>query len=110
MLIFLYLYCDFTDLNMPKNSVLIIKKLREEIFSKEIISDYRVNEQDFTRKRKQPFGQVVLFMMNLLKKSMALEINNFLEHLNSKLDFQKVESFTLSAFVQKRKKNKARGF
>lgn len=95
---------------MSKNSVLIIKKLREEIFSKEIISDYRVNEQDFTRKRKQPFGQVVLFMMNLLKKSMALEINNFLEHLNSKLDFQKVESFTLSAFVQKRKKIKPEVF
>ena len=95
---------------MPKNSVLIIKKLREEIFSEEIILDYRVNEQDFTRKRKQPFGQVILFMLNLLRKSMALEISNFLEHLNSKLDLQKVESFTLSAFVQKRKKIKPKVF
>lgn len=95
---------------MPKNSILIIKKLREEIFSKEIISAYRVNEQDFTRKRKQPFGQVVLFMLNLLRKSMVIEINNFLEYLNSKLDSQKVENFTSSAFVQKRKKIKPEVF
>lgn len=95
---------------MPKNSILIIKKLREEIFSKEIIVDYRVNEQDFTRKRKQPFSQVLLFMLNLLRKSMAIEINNFLEYLNSKLESQKVENFTSSAFVQKRKKIKPEVF
>jgi hypothetical protein len=95
---------------MPKNSILIIKKLREEIFSKEIILDYRVNEQDFTRKRKQPFSQVLLFMLNLLRKSMAIEINNFLEYLNSKLESQKVENFTSSAFVQKRKKIKPEVF
>lgn len=95
---------------MPKNSILIIKKLREEIFSEEIILDYRVNEQDFTRKRKQPFSQVILFMLNLLRKSMAIEINNFLEYLNSKLESQKVENFTSSAFVQKRKKIKPEVF
>jgi hypothetical protein len=95
---------------MQKNSILIIKKLREEIFSKEIISNYKVSEQDFTRKRKQSFDQVLLFMLNLLRKSMAIEINNFLEYLNSKLDFQKVESFTSSAFVQKRKKIKPEVF
>jgi hypothetical protein len=95
---------------MPKNSILIIKKLREEIFSKEIILDYRVNEQDFTRKRKQPFSQLLLFMLNLLRKSMAIEINNFLEYLNSKLESQKVENFTSSAFVQKRKKIKPEVF
>ncbi len=97
-------------LNMQKNSILIIKKLREEIFSKDIISNYKVNEQDFTRKRKQSFDQVLLFMLNLLRKSMAIEINNFLEYLNSKLEFQKIESFTSSAFVQKRKKIKPEVF
>jgi hypothetical protein len=91
---------------MSKNSILIIKKLREVIFSKEIILDYRMKEQDFTRNRKQPFGGVLLFMLNLLKKSMVIEIDNFLQHLNSKLDCQKVKNFTSSAFVQKRKKIK----
>ncbi|MDA6072855.1 hypothetical protein NJT12_24865, partial [Flavobacterium sp. AC] len=84
--------------------------MREEIFSKEIILDYRVNEQDFTRKRKQPFSQLLIFMLNLLRKSMAIEINNFLEYLNSKLESQKVENFTSSAFVQKRKKIKPEVF
>lgn len=95
---------------MSKNSILIIKKLREVIFSKEIIADYRMREQDFTRNRKQPFSGVLLFMLNLLRKSMIIEIDNFLQHLNSKLDCQKVKNFTSSAFVQKRKKIKPEVF
>lgn len=95
---------------MSKSSILIIKQLREVIFSKEIILDYRMKEQDFTRNRKQPFGRVLLFMLNLLKKSMVIEIDNFLQHLNSKLDCQKVQNFTSSAFVQKRKKIKPEVF
>lgn len=89
---------------MSKNSISIIKQLRTVIFSEEIISEYKMNEQDFTRKRKQPFGQVLLFMLNLLRKSMVIEIDVFLQHLNSKLDYYTVQNFTSSAFVQKRKK------
>lgn len=95
---------------MSKNSILIIKKLRDVIFSKEIISDYRMKEQHFTRNRKQPFCRVLLFMLNLLRKSMVIEIDNFLQHLNSKLDLQRVDNFTSSAFVQKRKKIKPEVF
>ncbi|TRX22328.1 IS4 family transposase [Flavobacterium franklandianum] len=95
---------------MSKNSISIIKQLRKVIYSEEIISDYRMNEQDFTRKRKQPFCQVLLFMLNLLRKSMVIEIDIFLQHLNSKLDCHKVKNFTSSAFVQKRKKIKPEVF
>ena len=95
---------------MSNNSILIIKKLRDVIFSKEIISDYRMKEQHFTRNRKQPFCRVLLFMLNLLRKSMVIEIDNFLQHLNSKLDLQRVDNFTSSAFVQKRKKIKPEVF
>ena len=69
-----------------------------------------MKEQDFTRNRKQPFCRVLLFMLNLLRKSMVIEIDNFLQHLNSKLDFQRVDNFTSSAFVQKRKKIKPEVF
>lgn len=89
---------------MSKNSILIIKKLREVIFSKEIILDYRMKEQDFTRKRKQPFGGVLLFMFNLLRKSLIVEIDNFMQYLNLKVDSDSIQNFTSSAFVQKRKK------
>lgn len=50
---------------MQKASISIIEELREIIFSETIISDYKMNKQDFTRKRKQPFGSVLLFMFNL---------------------------------------------
>ena len=95
---------------MSKDSFLIIEKLREVIFSKEIISDYRMNQQDFTRNRKQPFCRILLFMANLLRKSMVVEIDNFLQYMNSKMDFQRVKNFTSSAFVQKRKKIKPEVF
>lgn len=89
-----------------KNSLFIIEKLKEVIFSKEIILEYRKSETDFTRKRKQPFGQMLLFMFNLVKKSLVIEIDNFVEFLNSKTDLNEVKDFTKSAFVQKRMKIK----
>lgn len=87
-----------------KNSLFIIEKLKEVIFSKEIILKYRNNETDFTRKRKQPFGQMLLFMFNLVKKSLVIEIDNFVEFLNSKTESKDLKDFTKSAFVQKRLK------
>jgi hypothetical protein len=95
---------------MPKNSVSIIKKLREVIFSEEIISDYKMNKQDFTRKRKQPFSEMLLFMFNLVRKSLVIEIDNFVQFLNSNLYTGNIKSFTKSAFVQKRVKIKPEVF
>ena len=63
-----------------------------------------MNDTDFTRKRKQPFGSVLLFMFNFLRKSLIIEIDNFMRHLNSKLGNSSVQDFTSSAFVQARKK------
>lgn len=89
---------------VKKNSYLILEKLREVIFSKEIILEYRTNKKDFSRKRKQPFGEMVLFMFNLVRKSLVIEIDNFVQYLNSKVESGAVQSFTKSAFVQKRMK------
>lgn len=87
-----------------KNSLLVLEKLKETIFSKEIILKYRNNKTDFTRNRKQPFGQMLLFMFNLVKKSLVIEIDNFVHFLNSKTDSEEIKDFTKSAFVQKRMK------
>jgi Transposase DDE domain len=65
-----------------------------------------MKNQYFTRERKQPFGAVLLFMFNLLRKSLAVEIDNFVTHLNEKINLKKFKSFTQSAFVQNRKKIK----
>lgn len=63
-----------------------------------------MQEQDFTRKRKQPFSATLLFMFNLLRKSLVIEINGFVRYLNERLPLGKTPDFTASAFVQNRKK------
>jgi len=62
---------------------------------------YRINEKDFTRNRKLPFENVVLFMLRLLRKTIQIELNNFLKELSSS-----TKAITSSAFVQSRKKLK----
>jgi hypothetical protein len=89
---------------MSKKSISIIEKLREAIFSDKIRIDFRMSDKDFSRKRKQPFGGVLLFMFNLLKKSLVIEIDNFISYLNSKVESDTIQNFTKSAFVQKRQK------
>ena len=89
---------------MAQSSVLILEKLKEIIFSDEIILKYKMNNADFTRNRKQPFGRVLLFMLNLLRKSLVIEIDNYISELHSRLENYNVKSVTSSAFVQRRKK------
>lgn len=93
-----------------KNSVHVLDILREVIFSDEIILDYRMNITDFSRKRKQPFGNMLVFMVNFLKKSLVIEIDSFVEFLKSKGTLNPFEKFTKSAFVQKRAKIKPEVF
>lgn len=63
-----------------------------------------MQKQDFTRKRKQPFSVTLLFIFNLLRKSLAIEINGFVRYLKGHLPLGHVSDFTTSAFVQNRKK------
>ncbi len=87
-----------------KNSFFVLETLREAIFSDQIILEYRMNKTDFSRRRKQPFGGMLLFMVNFLKKSLVIEIDSFVNFLNSKSNLISVKKFTKSAFVQKRMK------
>lgn len=85
-----------------KNAISIIESLKEAIFSKNIIMDFRTDKKYFTRERKQPFGEMIIFMLNLVKKSLVIEIDNFVQFFNSKGLSDSVKNFTKSAFVQKR--------
>ena len=78
--------------------------MREAIFSKELALKFKMKEQDFTRNRKQPFSATLLFMFNLLRKSLAIEIDGFVRHLNERLFSGSTRHFTPSAFIQNRKK------
>lgn len=87
-----------------KGTLKILKRVSELVHSDKIIIDYRMNKTDFSRTRKQPFGDMLLFMFNFLRKSLSIEIDNFVNFLNSEKSSFKIQNFTKSAFVQKRKK------
>ncbi|WP_379100734.1 hypothetical protein [Pedobacter alpinus] len=80
--------------------------MREVIFSGDLAQRFKMEEQNFTRNRKQPFSATLLFMINLLRTSLAIEIDGFVRYLNERFTSQNTPSFTSSAFVQNRKKIK----
>lgn len=45
-------------------------------------------------------------MMNFLTKSLSIEIDNFISFLKDRIGFSDTQSFTKSAFFQRRKKIK----
>ena len=73
------------------------------MFSQELATKFKMKKQDFTRNRKQPFLSTLLFMLNLLRKSLAVEIDGFVRHLNDRLSTG-ISRFSSSAFIQNRKK------
>jgi hypothetical protein len=91
-----------------KNAILIVNNLKEVICSKSIVMEFRTDKKYFTRKRKQPFGEMILFMLNFVKKSLVIEIDNFIQIINTK--GLSVNNFSKSAFVQKRIKIKPEVF
>jgi len=82
--------------------------VKNEIFSLFLKHEFRVSKKDFTRNRKQPLSTVLLLMMNLLRKSLAIEIDSFVNFVYRKRASPK--AFTQSAFVQARKKIKPNVF
>ncbi len=78
----------------------IFKRIKAEIFSAPLKKEFRESEKHFTRVRKQHFSLTLLFMLNLLRKSLSLEIENFWTFL--RLDPS--NKSTKSAFVQARMK------
>ena len=69
----------------------------------ETVKKYRATENAFTRKRKLTFELLVLFILNMPKRNLSLELHNFLNlmHKRCKLSFNRV---TPGAFTQSREK------
>lgn len=79
--------------------------LRKVLESEELKKKYRTKPVYFTRNRKQPFVELLVFMMNFLQKSLQMEIINFHKILSDLKGLPKrVISFSKSAFVQNRQK------
>lgn len=87
-------------------NVKIIEELKS--FLTLILSDSEVKEvcferkEDFSRKRKLGFQETIFLMVNMIKRSLKVEIQDFLEYgLGQKI------SYTKMAFVLQRKKIKS---
>ncbi|MBZ9788079.1 IS4 family transposase [Psychroflexus sp. CAK57W] len=76
------------------------------MFSNGLKTNFKVSKEQFTRNRKQRFPILILFMLNFLRKSLSLEIENF----TSLFTISSCSKFTKSAFVQARKKVKPEVF
>ena len=62
----------------------------------EILNKFRVCEKDFTRKRKLPFGNLVLLITKLCKKTLSIELEKFFDEMGCSM------SCSVSAFTQQR--------
>ncbi|MFN3639935.1 MAG: IS4 family transposase [Flavobacterium sp.] len=78
--------------------------MKAEICNPELIEKYKMSNKYFTRTRKQTFSTTLLLMMNFLRKSLSLEIENFVKHIKIFIGNNKLTCFTKSAFVQCRNK------
>lgn len=87
---------------MPKNkkrNITIFDALKKRLGSQGLKETFRRSKSDFTRERKMPFKKVVLFMMNLSRRSLQIELTGFMRSFADG-----VQNVTGSAFNQNRKK------
>jgi len=69
-----------------------------------------MNKGDFTRSRKQSFAGTLVFLMNMVRKTLSVEIEHFVKLLRNEAKELSAQQYTKSAFTQYRKKIKPEVF
>lgn len=80
------------------------------VFSGNLTEKYKINKSDFTRNRKQSFAGTLVFLMNMVRKTLAVEIEHFVKLLRNEAKGLHAQQYTKSAFTQYRKKIKPEVF
>jgi hypothetical protein len=83
--------------NKSKKRMPLIKvteTIKEQIQSQEFLDSARQKAEYFTRKRKMPFTKLVVFMLNMLKSSIQVCLDNFLEKTGAEEIHMKQQSFS----------------
>ena len=97
---------------MSTNTALVcqglIERLKSLLFSEDFKGRHRLNEKDFTRKRCLTFGAVIIFLLNMIKRALQDELDEFFKLLEGAEVAVRV--VTKSAFSQARKKLKYEAF
>lgn len=86
----------------------LLESLKSLLLSPDFKNRHRRNEKDFTRKRCLTFTIVVIFLLNLIKRALQDELDEFFKLLNG--EEVAVRKVTKSAFSQARKKIKYEAF
>lgn len=60
-----------------KQASYILEKMRNFLFTKEFCNSYKINEKDFVRTRILTIQVIFFFILNLPKRSIAIELLNF---------------------------------
>ncbi len=82
----------------------LIGKIKEKIFSDDFANRHKVEEKDFTRKRKLPFSHLILFTINLIKCSLQDELDGFFKILkNKQICIREVSKSALCKAIKKLK-------
>ena len=76
----------------------ITKNVSGAIKSFEYLCNVRISESFFTRKGKLGLENMILFMLNLVKKTLQIELDNFFQNIGSK------DSVRKQAFSEGRQK------
>ena len=85
-----------------KNCAKIVASVHKQIFSKDFLLRHRKAEKYFIRNVKLTFPVLIIFLMNLLKNSLQIELDQFF-NLNSQNIISK-PTVVKSAFTKARKK------
>jgi hypothetical protein len=86
----------------------LIERLKERLNAPDFRERHRRSEKDFSRQRCLPFDTVVLFLLNLVKRSLQDELDEFFNL--SRGEAVATPVVTKSAFSQARQKLKAEAF
>src|SRR3989344_332853 len=81
---------------MKKEAKRLLKMFKKTIYSKQFLESHRKSKNSFIRNRKMPFPTLILFMLNLVKKSLQKELTEFFSI------FSNEKNITNSAFCQSR--------
>ena len=85
-----------------------IKHLKDKLGSEEFLERHRRNPKDFSRQRILTFCTVILFLINMIKRALQDELDEYFKLLEQGQVAQRV--VTKSAFCQARQKLKHTAF
>lgn len=96
------------DQNITEKYENLIKHLKNKLGSEEFLERHRQNPKDFSRQRILTFGTVILFLINMVKRALQDELDEFFKLLEQNQVAQRM--VTKSAFCQARQKLKYTAF